>query len=200
MLRTLGLLGGFAWFIRQGAQWGDITLAANHVLLGFLSFAAFFLDGFAFATEVFVGEAKGARDLARFDRTVRRTSLLAGATALALGGILAAGGPLFIRAMTDLTAVREAAAACLPFAVSYTVLGVAAFQLDGIFIGTTATRAMRNAMIASTLGFAALAALLTPRWGNPGLWLAFNLFVIARAATLAAALPRLRRTIGATCA
>ncbi|WP_221029850.1 MATE family efflux transporter [Actomonas aquatica] len=195
MVRTLGLLGGFAWFVRQSAQWGAVPLAANHVLLGFISFAAFFLDGFAFATESFVGQAKGARDLARFDRSVRRTSLLAAVTALGLGGGFALAGPTCIAWVTDDPAVRATAALYLPHAALYIVLGVGAFQLDGIFIGTTATVTMRNAMVGSVVAFLLAAALLAPTWGNHGLWLAFNVFVLARALTLAAGLPKLRRSL-----
>ncbi len=197
MVRTLALLGGFAWFTRQAAQWDAVTLAANHVLLGFISFAAFFLDGFAFATEALVGEAKGARSPHHFDLTLRRTFVLASLTAIVLGVGLALSGSHLIPALVTDPAVRATALRYLPYAAVYIVLGVAAFQLDGIFLGTTATAPLRNAAVASTLLFLAAAVPLAARWHNDGLWLAFIGFVIVRALTLALGLPRLRRSLSA---
>lgn len=104
-------------------------------------------------------------------------------------------GPLIIRALTDLPAVQAAARAQLPLAALYIALSVAAFQLDGIFIGATRTRDMRNASIDSCVVFILAAKLLTARLGNQGLWLAFLIFVIARALTLGAYYPALRRAI-----
>ncbi len=195
MLRTLLLLFGFAWFIDQSARFGDVVLAGNHILLQFVSFSAFFLDGFAFATEVLVGRAtgEGHRDL--FDRTVRRSSVLAASTALGLCLVLLTSGPLAIMGLTDLTEVRHSAQRYLPHAAVYVLLSVAAFQLDGIFIGATATRPMRNAALLAVLAFL-LAWWPLVRWGNnDGLWMAFIIFVIARAAALAARYPALRNAV-----
>ena len=195
MLRTVLLLVGFAWFTDQGAQFGDVVLAGNHVLLQFISFGAFFLDGYAFAAEALIGRAIGARQLAVFDLSVRRSSELALLSALLLSLLLLAAGPLLVKLLTDLPAVRAQALLYLPFAALYLLLAVGAFQLDGIFIGATHTRAMRNAALLSTGAFVLLASWLT-RWDqNRGLWCAFITFVIARAAALALYYPALRRSI-----
>lgn len=114
---------------------------------------------------------------------------------LALG--LFAFGPYIIRDFTDLRAVQAAARAQLPLAASYIALSVATFQLDGIFIGATRTRDMRNASIAASAVFVLAAKLLTEPLGNQGLWLAFLMFVIARALTLGAYCPGLRHSIAA---
>ncbi|HTU58234.1 MAG TPA: MATE family efflux transporter, partial [Polyangiales bacterium] len=195
LVRTLLLLFGFAVFTDASAQFGDIVLAANHVLLQFISFCAFFLDGYANVAESLVGSALGAGQRRAFDLAVRRSSELAfgNAAVLALG--LFGFGPLIIRALTDLPAVQAAAQAQLPLAALYIALSVAAFQLDGIFIGATRTRDMRNASIASCAVFVLAAHLLTAQLGNAGLWLAFLIFVIARALTLGAYYPGLRRSI-----
>jgi MATE family multidrug resistance protein len=198
MVRTLTLLFGFGWFTHQGARLGDVTLAANHILLQFLSFSAFFLDGFAFATEGLVGAAAGARRVGVFDILVRRSSVLAAVTALILSAVFVSFGPVFIRVLTDLDEVRLAAAGVLPFAVVYIALAVAAFQLDGIFIGVTRTRDMRNAAIASLIVFLGLGWPLTIRYGNTGLWIGFIIYVVARAVTLGSLYPRMRREIGKT--
>ncbi|MBE35704.1 MAG: MATE family efflux transporter [Opitutaceae bacterium] len=196
MIRTLAMLAGFGWLTRQGALLGETTLAANHVLLALISFCAFFLDGFALSAENLVGAAKGSRDLPRFDRAVRRTNMLAAATALGLALILFSFGNHFIAMLTDLTTVRLIAANFLPLAVVYVALSFGAFQLDGIFIGTTHAAEMRNASLASVILFILASAWLTPLYGNTALWLTFIGYVVVRAITLALYYPRIRRGIG----
>jgi len=193
MIRTLFLLLGFAWFTNQGALFGDDILAANHVLLQLVSLSAYLLDGYAHATEILVGRAVGAgrRDL--FDRAVRLSSELSATSAAVLAGAVVFLGPFAIRLLTDLPPVRVVASAYLPWAAVYVLLSFAAFQLDGIFIGATGTRAMRNASVFSFLGFLLLSWVLVPLGGNTGLWTAFLGFVILRAAALGARYPALRR-------
>jgi MATE family multidrug resistance protein len=192
LIRTLALLFGFAWFTDQSARFGDLVLAGNHLLLQLLSFSAFFLDGFAFAAETLVGRATGMgrRDL--FEQAVLSTSRLAAVTAILLSLILLTMGPLITAGLTDLSEVRDTAERYLPYAAVYVLLSVAAFQLDGIFIGTTATRYMRNASLISVMAFLIVWWPLSAWLGNAGLWLAFILFVIARALTLGLRYPALR--------
>ncbi len=190
MVRTLCLLAGFGWFARQGATFGDATLAANHLLLQLVSFSAFFLDGFAYVAEAQVGRAVGARDRAGFRRAVRLTSELALATALLLAVSVWLGGDAVIKALTSLGEVATLAGVYLPWAGLYVLLSVAAFQLDGVFIGATGTRQMRNAGLISLAMFLACALPMAATWGNHGLWAAFVLFVVARALAL---LPYYRR-------
>jgi MATE family multidrug resistance protein len=196
MLRTLLLLFGFAWFMDRSARFGDGVLAGNHILLQFVSFSAFFLDGFAYATETLVGRAMGAgrRDL--LDAAVRTASRLAAGTAAALAMGIVVLGPWAVAALTDLAEVRAAAQRYLPYAAVYVLLAVAAFQLDGIFIGATRTRAMRNASLAAIVAFLAASWPLVEWAGNDGLWAAFIVFVVARALALGAYYPALRRAVG----
>jgi len=198
LLRTLLLLFGFAWFIDQSARFGDVVLAANHILLQFVSFSAFFLDGFAFAAEALVGRAKGAgrRDL--FDHAVRCSSQLAAGTAVLLGVTLFALGSVAIAGLTDLADVRASAARYLPYAAVYVLLSFAAFQLDGIFIGATDTRAMRNASLSSVAVFLAAWWPLSSWAGNDGLWMALIVYVVARAAALALRYPVLRHAVASS--
>src|SRR5690606_22595718 len=184
MLRTLCLLAGFGWFANQGARFGDVTLAANHLLLQLVSFSAFFLDGYAFVAEALVGGAVGARDLPRMRRAVRLSSELALATAVVLALAIWLLGGTVVALLVSLPDVIAAAHAYLPWAALYVLLSVAAFQLAGVFIGAPRTREMRDA------GLVSLAALLPGAWpaaavgGRPGLWAAFVLFVVARALAL----------------
>jgi len=190
MVRTLCLLLGFGWFVNQGARFGDVTLAANHILLQLVSFSAFFLDGFAFVAEALVGAALGARDPARLRHVVRLSSELAVGTAAVLAaGIWLLGAPT-VKALTSLPAVQATAVAYLPWTALYVLLSVAAFQLDGVFIGATRTREMRNAGLVSVAVFLLCAWPLAARFGNHGLWAAFVVFVVARALAL---LPYWRR-------
>jgi len=195
LLRTLCLLFGFAYFTDRSARFGDGVLAANHVLLQFLSFSAFFLDGYANVAESLVGAAIGSSRRQQLDRAVWRSSELAGVSAALLALSLFALGPYAIAALTDLPAVQHAAREQLPMAALYIAVSFVAFQLDGVFIGATRTRDMRNASLASAGAFVAAAWLLTDRYGNRGLWWAFILFVIARALALACFYPGLRRAV-----
>ncbi|MGJ4802444.1 MATE family efflux transporter [Luteimonas sp. SDU82] len=195
MLRTLCLLGGFGWFASQGARFGDVALAANHLLLQLVSFSAFFLDGYAFVAEALVGGAVGARDPVRFRRVVRLSSELALATAAALALAIALLGAAVLALLTTLPEVGEAARAHLSWAALYVLLSVAAFQLDGVFIGATRTREMRNAALLSLATFLLCAWPAVALWGNHGLWAAFVVFVVARAAALLPAYRRLQRDV-----
>ncbi|MDO9519665.1 MAG: MATE family efflux transporter [Pseudohongiella sp.] len=195
MIRTLLLVASFAWFVRQSAQFGDDVLAANHILLQLISFSAFFLDAFAYVAEALVGEAAGAKDVAAFDTAVRKTTELSGVCALGLAVVILFAGNSIVPLISQHELVIVAAANSLPFAALYVALAFAAFQLDGIFIGTTRTREMRNASVVSALVFFALSLVLIMKWQLTGLWLAFIVFVGLRALCLGWYLPALRRSI-----
>jgi multidrug resistance protein, MATE family len=195
MVRTVALLAGFAWFNAASARLGDTTLAANHVLLGFISFSAFFLDGFANVTETLVGRAIGRDDRPAFDRAIRLSTQLAAAASLTLALGFWLFGSTAISLLTDLPAVQTAATTSRGFAALYIALGFAAFQLDGVFIGATRTREMRNASLLTSTVFVATSLLLLPIGGNGGLWTAFIGYVVLRGLTLALLLPRLRRAL-----
>ena len=195
LLRTLLLLFSFAWFINQSARFGDAVLGANHILLQLVSFSAFFLDGYAFVTEALVGEALGARRRQDLAMAVRRSSELAAVTAIILALLIVCFGGPAIAALTNIDAVRVAAGDALGWAGLYVLLSFAAFQLDGIFIGATRTREMRNASFYSLIAFMLAWWWLTPLFGNHGLWCAFVIYVCARALALAAYYPRLVRAL-----
>jgi MATE family multidrug resistance protein len=192
MVRTLFLLFGFGWFINQGAVFGDEVLAANHLLLQMVAMSAYLLDGFAHATEILVGRAVGVGNLKAFDQAVRRSTELAGLSALVLAGCVAFLGPFAIELFTEHDNVRRVATSFIPFTAVYVVLSFAAFQLDGVFIGATGTREMRNASVLSCIGFILVSLALVPTTGNAGLWISFVVFVVLRAAILGASLPSLR--------
>lgn len=195
MVRTLFLLLGFAWFTNQGAQFGDEILAANHILLQIVTLSAYLLDGYAHATEILVGRAVGAASRSAFDSAVRSATELAAASAIALAGIALIFGRFLVVRLTDLEAVRAVAMDFLPWSAAYVALSFAAFQLDGIFIGATGTRGMRNASVISCVAFIGATYLTVPAMGNTGLWLAFLGYVVARAVALGAYYPGLRASV-----
>ena len=193
MIRTLCLLAAFSFFTAQGAKSGEIILAANAILINLFEVAAYLLDGFAFTTEVLTGRAIGAAAKERFRRAVRLSTVWAAGGALAVGLVFLTGGGAIIDAMTTSAEVRQAARAYLPWAIIAPIVGVACFQLDGIFIGATRTRDMRNMMIVSLVLFLVAWAVLMPAFGNHGLWASMLVFLVARGATLAAHFPALER-------
>jgi len=195
MIRTLLLVASFAWFVRQSASFGDDALAANHILLQLISFSAFFLDAFAYVAEAAVGEAAGASNLPAFDNAVKKTTHLSALSAVVLAVIIWTGGNQFVQWLSQHAEVRQAAADTLHFAGIYVVVAFAAFQLDGIFIGTTRTREMRNASLVSAGLFFALSLWTVPAFGIAGLWSAFIAFVVLRAICLLWYLPRLRQSL-----
>ena len=195
LVRTLFLLFGFAWFTNQGARFGDAVLAANHVLLQLITASAYCLDGYAYATESIVGRAVGARDVRTFDAAVAVSTRLAAVTALCLGAAIFAFGTPFVAALTDLEEVRAVAGEYLPWTALYVVFSFAAFQLDGIFIGATRTRDMRNASILSLAAFLLVSRPLVDELGNRGLWIAWTMWVVFRALSLASRFGALRRSV-----
>ncbi len=180
MIRSFVLLFAFAFFTRQGAQFGAVILAANAILMHFFIVGGYFLDGFATAAEQLVGRAVGARFRPAFERTVRLTMWWGLATGLALSLVYLAFGTLIIDLMTTAEEVREAARRFLPWAILTPIAGVIAFQMDGVFIGATWSRDMRNMMLLSVLVYLIAWAALTPFFGNDGLWLSLLIFLSAR--------------------
>ncbi|MCL3880924.1 MATE family efflux transporter [Marivita sp. GX14005] len=195
LIRSALLQAIFLSFMFLGAGFGDVTLAANQVLLQFLFITAYALDGFAFSAEAIVGQAVGARALP----ALRRAAILSSAWGLGASVILACGfwvfGPWIVEIMAKSNDVRAAAAVFLPWMTAAPVLALASFMFDGIFIGATRTGDMRNMMILSVAIYAASVAILVPGLGNHGLWAALLVSFIARGATLAWRYPALERAV-----
>lgn len=184
MIRTLALISGFAWFAQQGAQLGDSVLASNHILLQFVSLSAFFLDGYANVAEMRVGHAYGAKDKTRFKREVNNTTVLAAITALFLALLVFMGAQWFIPWLTQDAKVQSTALQYKNFAAIYIFVSFAAFQLDGVFIGVTHTKAMRNSTLIALAVLVALGTWWTNQYQNTGLWWALIMYVITRAVVL----------------
>ena len=197
MIRTLALLLTFAWFVNSGARQGTAALAGNQVLLQFIAVSAFVLDAFAFVAEKEAGAAYGARDRTRLKRAMRVTSEIAFACGAAFSLVFWFAGGAVIEAFIADPAAREAALAYLPWCAAVPLIGVAAWQLDGLFLGTTQGPAVRNAALLATSAYLATDLLLAPSFANAGVWAAFLLSYVYRAGSLALYWPRLMQRMAA---
>lgn len=195
-IRTLILAICFAWFTQRGGAFGDTTLAANQVLLQLFLATGLALDGTAIAAETLVGQSLGARDqsngLQRYKTAVRRTFVVGGLASLAFVLIYLFGGQALVSMLTPDDEIRTRTLDYLPWVIISPLAVVFGFQLDGIFIGATRMREMRDSMIMSALIFLPLSLLLASQFGNHGLWAAFNLYFLIRGLTLWRYLPRIR--------
>lgn len=185
LIRTLCLISAFALFTRYGAGQGDTILAANAVLLSFQMLLALSLDGFANALEVLVGEAIGNKDHTGFVSSIKL-----GTAWSVLGAILFSVsyflfGQQLIYLLTDIDRVAETALIYLPWMALSPLVAVWCFVFDGVFIGATQGRAMRNSMMFSLLLVFIPALLTLDDFGNHGLWGAFLMFFAARGISMA---------------
>jgi len=160
-----------------------------------VSFSAFFLDGFAFVAESLVGQAVGANKRNAFDSSVRKTSELALLSAILLALGILFGGQILISFLTDLDDVNQSASGLVYLAAIYVICSFPAFQLDGIFIGATRTRDMRNASLISIVIFFGSWWILAGQFGVVGLWWSFIVYVCARAGSLLYFYGQLRKSI-----
>ncbi|MGN6279298.1 MAG: MATE family efflux transporter [Sphingomonas sp.] len=194
MIRTVALLLLFGWFTNAGARLGAPTLAANQVLMQFVSVSAFVLDGFAFTAESRIGQAVGAGSAAAMRRAIRLTAEFCIATGVVFAILFLIAGRPIIDFLTSNADVRAIAGAMLVFAAIVPAIGAPAWLLDGIFIGATRGRALRNAAILATAFYIATDLLLR-RFGESGVWWALGLSYIYRAIALGAYLPGLLRSV-----
>lgn len=180
MIRSFALLFAFSFFTAQGARQGDLLLAANALLMHFFITGGYFLDGLAVAAEQLSGRAIGAQYRKGFEQSVRLTIVWGFAMAAVLTFIFWFWGGHLIDIMTTEPNVRELARTYLPFAALTPVLAALAFIMDGLFIGATWSRDMRNMMLLSLILFLLAWWILLPLYGNAGLWIALWIFVSAR--------------------
>jgi MATE family multidrug resistance protein len=179
-IRTMALMFTFAFVTAQGARLGGLFLAANAVLMNLQTLTAFALDGFAHAAEALVGKAVGQGNREALERSVRLALKWSLMFAIGFCVFYIVTGPLLIRMLTDLPEVREAAMRFLPWLIVSPLISVWSFLYDGVYVGATRAREMRNIMIFSTVCIFLPAWYLLQGFGNHGLWLAFTLFMASR--------------------
>jgi len=224
-IRTLCLTFSFYWLTRSGAKINELTLAANSILIHMVHFSAHALDGFAHAAETLCGNAYGrAQAMLKtttqkprkaelssdeagnipashlspsddFRQTVMLTHIWGYLFALGFVLVFLLFGEAIIAMMTTQEAVREHANRWLPWIIISPLIGVSSFLLDGIYIGVTHTRDMRNAMVVSALVFLVANLLLVQLLGNTGLWMSYFVLMLARTLTLYRTYPRIMKRV-----
>jgi MATE family multidrug resistance protein len=198
LIRTFVLIGSFAIMTRIGTSFGAVTLAANAVLMNFFLLSGYYLDGLANAAEQITGRAIGAAHRPAFDRGLKLTAIWSFGLAAAVSAFFFAAGPWLISVLTTSPDVREAANTYMPWAAITGLTGALAFLMDGVFIGATWSSDMRNRMLMSFAGYLAALAIFVPLFGNHGLWLAMNAFLLFRGIFLAMLVkPRADQTFAA---
>ncbi|MEO1293064.1 MAG: MATE family efflux transporter [Pseudomonadota bacterium] len=191
-IRTMLLVGAFAWMARLGSMQGDEILAANVVLWQFFGVSAYALDGFAMAAETLVGQAIGARDPKRLNRAAWMTTLWSGGLSVVISLLFFASAGSLIDLFTTAESVRETARDYVLWAAFVPLAGFLAFQMDGVFIGATASREMRNTMVVSSLFYYPGSWLLMESFGNHGIWGAIWAWLLIRGVTLLLLYPSVR--------
>ncbi|WP_435257695.1 MATE family efflux transporter [Thioclava sp. FR2] len=195
MLRTVLLQAAFTSFLFLSAGQGDEELAANQVLMQFLSIMSYALDGFAFSAETLVGQTVGARQRSELERATQLSMRWGLGGSVLLAGVFWLGGGAIIDVMTTAPDVRSLAREFLPWVVLAPILGIISWIYDGIFIGATASRAMVLCMAISVAVYGLSLFVLLPMAGNHGLWAALMLLFVLRAATAHAFWPGIKRDL-----
>ena len=188
-IRTCCLVFSHAVFTAKSAALSDTVLAVNTILLQFINLMSYAIDGFAFAAESLIGKYKGAQDMGNLKKTIRQIFLWA----FLFGGVIMLtfvifGEPL-LHLFTDQMPLIEQAKPYLIWIIVASVVNVTAYIWDGIFLGATASKALRNSVILSTLLFLSAIYLLMP-FGNHGLWGALTVLLVARGISLTALAPK----------
>jgi len=179
-IRTMSLMFTFGFVTAQGARLGGLFLAANAVLMNLQILTAFGLDGIAHAAEALVGKAVGEKRRDALEQAVRLTLKWSLLFAIGFFAVYVVAGPFMIRLLTDLPDVRETAMRFLPWLIVSPLVSVWSFLYDGVYIGATRAKAMRDIMLFSTIAVFLPAWYLLQSYGNHGLWLAFTLFMASR--------------------
>ncbi|MEM6372326.1 MAG: MATE family efflux transporter [Pseudomonadota bacterium] len=196
LLRSAMLMVIFSSFVFIGARFGDVTLAANEVLIQFMYITAHAMDGFAFAAETLIARAYGRKDRARVRRSAVITSLWGMVVCVVTASAFLLAGPWLIDLMAKDVDVQAEARAYLWWMVFAPLVGCAAWMFDGIFIGAARGRDMRNMMAVSFVIYWGAILVLLPVMGNHGLWAALLISFVARGVTLGMRYPALEREAG----
>ncbi|MDX1480984.1 MAG: MATE family efflux transporter [Woeseiaceae bacterium] len=179
-VRTIALVSTLTFVTAQGARLGGLVLAANAVLMNLQNLIAFVLDAVAHAAEALVGKALGENSKPALEAAVRLTLRWSVLMAVAFCALFAIAGPSLIRLLTDLPGIRQTALDYLPWMILSPAVSVWSFLYDGVFVGATRARDMRNIMVGSAILIFLPAWYLLQPLGNHGLWLAFTLFMAGR--------------------
>lgn len=195
LIRSMALLASLTWFTLQSGNMGDTLLAANAILLQFLALFAYILDGFATASEVFVGQSVGAKSNKIFDRAFRLSLGWAFVMAIFLAALNLLFGEYLINFLSQDAEVRSAAMDYLLWPAIAVIIGAWCYTVDGVFLGATRGADMRNAMLISLAVYFISWYILVNLFGNHGHWAAYAIMLFVRGVTLHSRIPNLKREV-----
>ena len=183
-IRTLFLTFAFLWVTYLGAKFGEDYLAVNTILMQFIILASFFLDAYAFSTEGIIGYAIGRRNEKSFFTVVKNSFQISFITAIIISIIYLIFFKEIVNIITDIEILRFISFQHILWVIIIPPVACFCYQLDGIFIGASQTKDIRNAMIVSVIGYIGVSLLLTRYLGNHGVWFSLLLFMVFRSLTL----------------
>ena len=183
-IRTILLTFSFLWFTYLGTQIGENYVAANAILINLVFLSAFILDAYAFSTEGMVGYSLGKKDLKLFKTIVKNSFILSSLTGLFISIIYFFINQYVINLMSDIEEIRKLSTSYVIWLILIPFIASFCYQFDGIFIGTSQTKELRNAMIFSVFCYLLISIILTNYLSNTGVWISLCLFMILRAFSL----------------
>ena len=183
-IRTILLTFSFLWFTYLGTQIGENYVAANAILINLVFLSAFILDAYAFSTEGMVGYSLGKKDLKLFKTIVKNSFILSSLTGLFISIIYFFINQYVINLMSDIEEIRKLSASYVIWLILIPFIASFCYQFDGIFIGTSQTKELRNAMFFSVFFYLLFSIILTNYLSNTGIWISLCLFMILRAFSL----------------
>jgi MATE family multidrug resistance protein len=183
-IRTILLTFSFLWFTYLGSQIGEDYIAANAILINLVFLSSFILDAYAFSTEGMVGYSLGKKDINLFKKIVKNSFILSSITGLVISIIYFLIHNFAIELMSDIEAIRDLSSSYAIWLILMPLISSFCYQFDGIFIGVSQTKELRNAMIFSVFSYLAISLFLTNLMGNTGVWISLCVFMILRALSL----------------
>ena len=183
-IRTVLVTFSFLWFTYLGTQIGEDYVAANAILINLVFLSAFILDAYAFSTEGIVGYSLGKKDFNLFKNVVKNSFILSSLSGLVISIIYLFTYDHVINLMSDIKEIRELSSSYVVWLIILPIISSFCYQFDGIFIGTSQTKELRNAMIFSVLIYLIISMLLTKFLFNTGIWISLCIFMILRAISL----------------
>ena len=183
-IRTILLTFSFLWFTYLGSQIGEDYIAANAILINLVFLSAFILDAYAFSTEGMVGYSLGKKDVNLFKKIIKNSFILSSITGLIISIIYFLINNLVIELMTDIKSIKDLSSSYTIWLIIMPLISSFCYQFDGIFIGVSQTKELRNAMIFSVFSYLVISLILTDLIGNNGVWISLCAFMILRALSL----------------
>jgi MATE family multidrug resistance protein len=183
-IRTILLTFSFLWFTYLGTQIGEDFVAANAILINLVFLSAFILDAYAFSTEGIVGYSLGKKDLNLFKNIVKNSFILSSISGLIISIIFFFTYNLVINLMSDINEIRELSSSYAVWLIILPVISSFCYQFDGIFMGVSQTKELRNAMIFSVFSYLLISILLIKFLFNTGIWISLCIFMVLRAVSL----------------